>query len=145
MQGTKQTLQDGFSFEGQAYQRYILFARQARGEVVGASSDQLAALLMETAALFGRTAEDEAGHADAYLRALNGIGDVMQNLSEAIEREKIDVFRYTTAAGVARAEGKEEIAIVFEQISADEQRHLAAFQELIQRLKKAGLISDGGE
>ena len=109
MQETKQTLQDSFSFESQAYQRYILFARQARGEVVGASSDQLAALLMETAALFGRTAEDEAGHADAYLRALNGIGDVMQNLSEAIEREKIDVFRYTTAAGWPRPRGRKRL------------------------------------
>jgi rubrerythrin len=102
----------------------------------GASSVEIATFLKEAATLFGRAAEDEVGHAKTYLQALEGIGDVVQNLTEAIEGEKIDVFRYTTAAAMARADEKEEIALVFERISSVEQRHLAAFQELLQRLNK---------
>lgn len=135
MDEIKETLQRGFSREAQAYLLYFYFAHKAEEEISLDKSAVTVSLLKEAASLFRDLAEQERYHALSYLKALDGVGDTVQNLQGAIENEKLDSATYSEAAAKARAMGQEHIADNFERIASVEKRHAAQCQEILQRLQ----------
>ena len=136
MEEINQILNRGFSGEAQAYLLYFFFAHKAEEEINLTSSAEVVALLKEAAALFRDISEQEKFHALSYLNALDGIGDTIQNLQEAIEAEKKDFLTYSDAAVTVRSMGLEQIAQKFERIASVEKRHSAQYQLILQRLQE---------
>jgi rubrerythrin len=76
MPNTNENLQEAFSGESQAFQKYSAFAKAAEKEG-----------LPNIARLFRTTAQAEKIHAEGHLGALGGIADTVKNLQEAIAGE----------------------------------------------------------
>ncbi len=130
IEAVRQALERGFARETEANIKYLIFAQKAEEEARSALPGQECEVLKEVAALFRRVAEEEAGHALYYLRALDSLGDTPTNLLAAAEGEQADLVEYAIAAAAARAGGEEEIAQGFERIAATERRHNDLFREL---------------
>jgi rubrerythrin len=79
---TADNLKEAFAGESQANQKYRAFAKRA--ELDG---------LPNIAKLFRTTAEAERIHAEAHLRAMDGVGSTVQNLEGAIGGE---TYEFTT-------------------------------------------------
>ncbi|NOZ49646.1 MAG: rubrerythrin family protein [Chloroflexi bacterium] len=81
MSDTHDNLKNAFAGESQANQKYRAFAKQA--ERAGFSN---------IARLFRTTAEAERIHAEGHLKAMEGIGNLVENLQAAIAGE---TYEYT--------------------------------------------------
>jgi rubrerythrin len=147
----QQALERGFIRETQAHLKYMIFAKKAEAEAKTAPEKEKV-LLLEAATLFTRIARDEAGHAQSYLKGLGEIGETPQNLQTAVEMELNDGVEYGISAAAVRAEGMEEIAIIFERIAENEKLHVKLYRQLAEqiqdvwlddRLKSAGLHNSG--
>lgn len=79
MATTQENLENAFSGESQAYQKYTAFASKAE-------KDGLA----NVAKLFRTTAEAERIHADGHLKAMDKIGSTIENLETAIGGETFE-------------------------------------------------------
>ena len=73
---TEKNLQEAFSGESQARNKYTYFASVAKKE----GYEQMAALFL-------KTAENEKEHAKLWLKELSGIGDTKANLAAAAAGE----------------------------------------------------------
>ena len=82
MATTLDNLKESFAGESQAYQKYVAFAKKAEHDG-----------FTTVARLFRLTAEAEKLHAEGHLKALDGIGNTMQNLEAAVKGE---TYEYTT-------------------------------------------------
>ena len=123
---TEKNLLAAFAGESQARNRYSYFASQAKKE----GYEQIAAV-------FAETAEQEREHAKREFKFLEGgnveivaaypagvIGNTLENLLEAAAGEDYETSQmYPGFARVAREEGLEEIAKVFEAIAVAEKQH----------------------
>ena len=136
MEEIKQILYRGFIGEAQAHLLYFFFAHKVEEEINLTPSVEVVALLKEAATLFRDISEEEKFHAFSYLKALDSIGDTVQNLRDAIEGEKKDLLTYSDAVVTARAMGQEEIAQNFERIASVEKRHASQYQSILQRLQE---------
>lgn len=76
MKTTKENLQEAFSGESQANQKYRAFAKKAEREG-----------FPNIAKLFNTAAEAERVHAEGHLNSLDGIGSTVENLKAAIAGE----------------------------------------------------------
>jgi rubrerythrin len=130
----RQALERGFIRETQACRKYTLFAKAAEEEAKKSSAKEMP-LLLETATLFRRIAEEEAGHAEYYLKVLGEIGDTKDNVHKSIEAEENDIVEYSISAAVARTDGMEDIAGIFERIAQSEKRHVELFCKLSERMQ----------
>jgi rubrerythrin len=139
MEELKQILYRGFTGEAQAYLRYFIFAHKAEEEINLSSSAEVVALLKEAAALFREISEQEKFHALSFLNAMDGVGDTIQNLQDAIDGEKKDFLTYSEAVVTARSLGLEEIAQNYERIASVENRHAAQYQVILKRLQEIWL------
>jgi rubrerythrin len=145
----RQALERGFIRETQAYLKYSLFAKAAEGEAKTSSAKEMG-ILLEAAKLFRRIAEEEAGHAEYYLKALGEVGDSNQNVNKSIEAEENDIVEYTISASAARADGMEDVAGIFERIAQSEKRHVELFKKLSEGMQdlwlsdRLNLINPGG-
>lgn len=81
MKSTTDNLNDAFSGESQAYQKYSAFSKKAEREG-----------FVNIAKLFKTTAEAEKIHAEGHLKALEAIASTAENLQSAINGE---TFEYT--------------------------------------------------
>jgi rubrerythrin len=135
IEGVKKALERGFARETQAYLKYRFFAQKAEEDAKAASSEKVRSLMIEAQQLFSLVAEEEAGHALYYARALDEIGDTARNLMDAAEGEQADVVEYAISAAAARVSGLEEVAESFERISEIEKRHTGQFAELSERMQ----------
>ena len=73
---TEKNLLEAFAGESMARNKYTYFASTAKKE----GYEQIAAIFLETA-------ENEKEHAKLWFKALNGIGDTMENLVQAAAGE----------------------------------------------------------
>ncbi len=137
--GIKQALERGFVRECQAYMKYLAFSHVAENEANQAVSIQDKQKYMEAMLLFRRVAQEEYGHAFFYFDALNGIGDSLQNLNEALDMEKNDAVEYSISASAARAAGDTDSAAIFERIQLMEVRHVEQFEKLAERIQESWL------
>jgi rubrerythrin len=121
---TEANLKEAFAGESQARNKYTYFASAAKKEG-----------LEHIASVFLETAEQEKEHAKLHLKALDGIGNTIDNLKAAAAGENEEtVNMYPRMAREAREEGFEDIARVFEGIGRIEKEHRDRYQKLLENL-----------
>ncbi len=130
---TEQNLLKAFAGESQARNRYTYFASKAKKE----GYDQIAAI-------FEETAFQEKEHAKRFFSFLEGgeveitaafpagvVGTTLENLKAAAAGENCEYTElYPGFAKVAREEGFEAVAMVFEAVSIAEQQHEKRYLDL---------------
>ncbi len=118
---TEQNLHAAFAGESQARNKYTYFASVAKKE----GYNQIAAIFEETAA-------NEKEHAKMWFKLLSGIGDTTANLKAAAEGENYEwTDMYPEFARVAREEGFDAIATMFERVAEVEKEHEERYKKLL--------------
>jgi rubrerythrin len=139
---TEKNLLTAFAGESQARNRYTYFSSQARKEG-----------FMQMAAIFEETANQEKEHAKRLFKLLEGgeteimasfpagvIGSTLENLKGAAAGENYEhTAMYPGFASAARAEGFEDIALVYEAIAVAEKQHEKRYLDLVANLEN-GLV-----
>jgi len=121
MSKTEENLLEAFSGESQARNKYTFFAKVARKQGYH-----------YVAKIFEETAMNEVQHAKENFKLAKGIGDTVTNLKHAIEGEHHEHTQmYPEFAKIARKEGNEKAAKLFEEIGKIEQKHEARFKKLL--------------
>ena len=135
---TEQNLLKAFAGESQARNRYSMYASIAKSE----GYEQIAAIFLETAG-------NEYQHAKLFYRKLEGgmveitadypagdIGTTLENLKYAAggEHDEADLI-YPEFAKVAREEGFDDVAELFEGIAKIEKHHEERYLKLYDNLK----------
>ena len=122
MSKTIENLKAAFAGESMARNKYTFFAKVARKEGYH-----------YIASLFEETALNEMRHANDHFKLLNGIGDTVTNLKEAIDGEDYEtVSMYPTFAKEAEEEGNTEAAMLFTQIGKVEAQHRERYKKLLE-------------
>lgn len=130
---TEKNLLKAFAGESQARNRYTYFAGQARKDGY-----------VQIADIFAETADQEKEHAKRFFGFLEGgmleitaaypagkIGTTLENLIAAAEGEHEEhTMLYPGFARVAREEGFEAVAVVFEKVSVAEKQHEKRYRDL---------------
>jgi len=135
---TAKNLLTAFAGESQARNRYTYFASQAKKEGYVQISD-----------IFTETANQEKEHAKRFFKFLEGgeveivgafpagvIGTTLENLKAAAAGEHHEhTEMYPGFAKVAREEGLEDVAAVFDAISVAERQHEKRYADLAANIK----------
>jgi len=130
---TEKNLLGSFAGESQARNRYTYFASQAKKDGY-----------VQIADIFAETADQEKEHAKRFFKLLEGgeveiaaafpagvIGSTLDNLNAAAAGERFEWTElYPSFAKVAREEGFEAAAIVWEMVSVAEKQHEKRYVEL---------------
>jgi rubrerythrin len=125
MSKTKDNLKAAFAGESQARNKYAFFAKVAGKEGYH-----------YIAKIFEETALNEEQHAKDEFKLLEGIGDTAANLKEAIAGEDYETTTmYPEFAKVAREEGNNKAAILFEQIAKVEAQHREKYRKLLEMVE----------
>lgn len=126
---TFQNIKSAFSGECQAHVAYSFYAAQAEKDGL----EPLYLLLTETAA-------NEKEHAEVLFKKINNGGnnklpETMDGLNRAILGEKLEATeKYRKYAEIARNEGFEEIAELFEKLRYIEETHMKRFEAIREKL-----------
>ena len=135
---TEKNLLTSFAGESQARNRYTYFASQAKKED-----------LVQISNIFEETANQEKEHAKRFFKFLEGgavgirasfsagiIGKTLDNLEAAASGEHHEwEVMYPSFAKVAREEGFQEIAKVFQAIAIAEKQHEKRYLDLMNNIK----------
>ncbi len=135
---TEKNILTAFAGESQARNRYTYFASQAKKEGY-----------VQISSIFEETANQEKEHAKRLFKFLEGgeveisgsfpagvIGNTLENLREAAAGENYEHSQmYPDFAKVAREEGFESLAGVFEAIAVAEKQHEKRYNALAANLK----------
>ena len=124
---TEKNLMEAFAGESQARNKYTYYASKAKKE----GYEQIASI-------FEETANNEKEHAKLWFKALNG-GDIpttMENLKDAANGENFEwTEMYKGFAVVAREEGFEDIAKLFEMVGDIEKHHEERYRALLHNVE----------
>ena len=146
---TEKNLLIAFAGESQARNRYTFFASVAKKEG-----------LVQMSAIFEETANQEKEHAKRFFKFLTTgeeidvqaafpagkIGNTLENLQAAAEGEKHEwTEMYPAFAKVAREEGFEQIAKVFEGISIAEKHHEMRYRAMYDALEAGTVFKSEGK
>jgi rubrerythrin len=145
---TEKNLLTSFAGESQARNRYTYFSSQARKDG-----------FMQMAAIFEETANQEKEHAKRFFKFLEGgeveivasfpagvIGTTLENLKAAAAGENYEhVTMYPGFARIAREEGLEDIARVYEAISVAEKQHEKRYRDLIANIENGRVFKRESE
>ena len=122
---TEENLQAAFAGESQARNKYTYFAKVARKEGYH-----------YIAKIFEETAENERQHAKDEFKLLNGIGDTVANLKEAVAGEDYETrTMYPDFAEDAEKEGNKDAATLFRQIANVEAKHRDRYRKLLEMVE----------
>lgn len=125
MTKTEENLKAAFAGESQARNKYDYFAKVARKEGYN-----------YIAKIFEETALNEMQHAKDEFKQLNGIGDTIANLKEAIEGEHYETVKmYPEFAKAAQEEGNQEAAVLFQMIAKVEEEHRDRYKKLLKMVE----------
>ena len=134
---TEQNLLAAFAGESQARNKYTYFAAKAKKE----GYEQIAAIFEETAL-------NEKEHAKIWFKLLNG-GDVpttADNLKAAAEGENYEwTDMYAEFAKVAKEEGFDRIAYLFEAVGKIEKEHEERYLKLLENVEGGLVFSKDGD
>ncbi len=127
-------LQAAFAGESMARNKYTYYASKAKKDGYNQISD-----------IFTETANNEKEHAKIWFKLLDGIGDTEENLKQAAagEHEEWTVM-YKEFAEVAREEGFDNIAVLFEGVAKIEKHHDERYTKLLENLQK-GIVFEKTE
>lgn len=133
---TRENLCTAFAGESQARNKYTFFAAKARAEGYNQIAD-----------LFEETAHNERAHAKMWFQILGGISDsTAENLKAAAAGEHDEwTDMYPTFAKVAREEGFNDIARLFEGVAAIEKAHEERYKKLLNDVEKGLVFSYDGD
>ncbi len=135
---TELNLKEAFAGESMARNKYTYYASKARKEGY-----------VQIANLFEETAGNEKEHAKLWYKALqeNGeVGDTASNLKAAAEGEHYEwTDMYAGFAKVAREEGFNKIAALFEGVAKIEKEHEARYLALLSNVEGGLVFSRDGE
>ena len=133
---TEQNLMTAFAGESQARNKYTYFASKAKKE----GYEQIAAIFQETA-------DNEKEHAKMWFKLLNGgeIGTTAENLNAAADGENYEwTDMYAEFAKIAKEEGFDHIAYLFEEVGKIEKEHEERYLKLLENVKE-GKVFEAGE
>ena len=131
---TEQNLMTAFAGESQARNKYTYFASVAKKEGY-----------VQISKIFEETAANEKEHAKIWFKLLNGIGDTIANLEEAVGGEHYEwTDMYAGFAKDAREEGFDDIAKLFEGVAAIEKEHEERYRKLLANIKGDLVFSSDG-
>ncbi len=140
---TEKNLLKAFAGESQARNRYTYFAGQARKDG-----------LLQIAAIFELTADQEKEHAKRFFSFLEGgeveitasfpagkVGSTAENLAAAAggEHEEWSAL-YPAFAKIARGEGFPAVAAVFERICIAEKHHEETYRALLKNVEEGSVF-----
>ena len=134
---TEQNLMTAFAGESQARNKYTYFASKAKKD----GYEQIAAI-------FEETANNEKEHAKMWFKELHGgsIPDTMENLIDAANGENYEwTDMYSEFAKVAKEEGFDRIAYLFEGVAAIEKEHEERYRKLIENIEGGLVFSRDGD
>ncbi|MDD3941283.1 MAG: rubrerythrin family protein [Sphaerochaetaceae bacterium] len=135
---TEKNLHDAFAGESMARNKYSYWASKARKE----GYEQIANL-------FEETANNERMHAKIWFKFLQEGGDIADtatNLKMAAEGEHYEwTDMYAGFAKVAREEGFNKIAALFEGVAKIEKEHEARYLALLKNVEDGVVFSRDGE
>ena len=133
---TEKNLWYAFAGESQARNKYDYFASKAKKE----GYEQIAAIFQETA-------DNEKEHAKMWFKLLNGgeIGTTAENLKAAADGENYEwTDMYAEFAKIAKEEGFDHIAYLFEEVGKIEKEHEERYLKLLENVKD-GKVFEAGE
>ena len=133
---TEKNLEAAFAGESQARNKYTYFASKAKKE----GYEQIAAIFQETA-------DNEKEHAKMWFKLLNGgeIGTTAENLKAAADGENYEwTDMYAEFAKIAKEEGFDHIADLFEEVGKIEKEHEERYLKLLENVKD-GKVFEAGE
>ena len=133
---TEANLMAAFAGESQARNKYTYYASQAKKD----GYEQIAAIFEETAA-------KEKEHAKMWFKELhNGkVPATLENLKDAASGENYEwTEMYEEFARVAKEEGFNQIAFLFEEVGKIEKHHEERFLKLIDNIEN-NLVFEKGE
>lgn len=134
---TEKNLQEAFSGESMARNKYTYFASKAKKDGY-----------VQIAAIFEETAANEKEHAKMWYKYLNGgaVSDTMTNLADAAAGENFEwTDMYSRMAQEAREEGFDEIADKFEAVAAIEKHHEERYRKLLKNIEDKAVFSKDGD
>lgn len=123
---TEKNIMAAFEGESRARNRYTFYSEQAKHEG-----------LEDISQLFERMAKNETIHAKLWFKLLHdGLGDTESNLKDAAAGENDEwTSMYPEFAKIAREEGFEDVARLFEQVAQIEKDHEYTFLKTFISLK----------
>ena len=130
---TEQNLMAAFAGESQARNKYTYFASVAKKEGYEQISE-----------LFIKTAENEKEHAKMWFKLLHdgGIPDTLTNLKDAAAGENYEwTDMYAEFAKVAKEEGFDRIAYLFEAVGKIEKEHEERYLALLKNIEDGSVFS----
>ena len=134
---TEQNLMTAFAGESQAHTKYLYYASKAKKDGY-----------VQIGKLFEETAANEKEHAKIWFKLLHG-GDMPNtevNLADAADGENYEwTDMYAEFAKVAREEGLEEIAFLFDKVGAIEKIHEERYRKLLANIKEGIVFSREGD
>ena len=134
---TEANLQAAFAGESQARNKYTYFASKAKKEG-----------FVQIASIFEETAKNEQEHAKIWFKLLHGgsIPSTAENLLAAAEGENYAwTDMYAEFAKVAREEGFDDIATLFDGVAAIEKEHEERYRKLLANVKGDLVFSKDGD
>ena len=133
---TEANLMAAFAGESQARNKYTFYASKARKEGY-----------VQIANLFEETANNEKEHAKIWFKLLHdGIPDTATNLKDAAAGENYEwTEMYKEFAEVAREEGFDRIASLFEMVGKIEKEHEARYLALLKNVEEGLVFSRDGD
>ena len=125
---TEKNLMTAFSGESEARNKYTFYASKAKKD----GYEQIASI-------FEETANNEKEHAKLWFKALNNgeIPSTIDNLKDAAKRENYEWTQmYKGFAIVAKEEGFDDIAKLFEMVADIEKNHEQRYLKLVENIEE---------
>lgn len=128
---TEKNLQEAFSGESQARNKYTYFASVAKKE----GYEQMSALFL-------KTADNEKEHAKMWFKLINGgIGTTAECLKAAAEGENYEwTDMYASFAETAEREGFRAVAAKFRLVAEVEKHHEERYRKLLRNVDSASVF-----
>lgn len=124
---TEQNLMAAFAGESQARNKYTYYSAKAKNDGY-----------VQISRIFEETANNEKEHAKIWFKLLHGgsVADTLTNLEDAASGENYEwTEMYPGFAKVAREEGFNDIAFLFEKVAEIEKHHDARYKKLHENIK----------
>ena len=123
---TEKNLWAAFAGEAQAHTKYLYYASKAQMDCYQQISD-----------IFNETARNEKAHAKIWFKLVHGVGDTKENLADAAAGEHGEwTSMYPEFARVAREEGFDKIARLFDAVGKIEQEHDERYKILLSNVEE---------
>ena len=130
---TEANLMTAFAGESQARNKYSYYASKAKKDGY-----------VQIAQIFEETANNEKEHAKIWFKLLHdgGIPTTVENLKDAAEGENYEwTEMYAEFAKVAKEEGFDKIAALFEMVGAIEKEHEERYKKLLANIQDGIVFS----